>query len=343
MSPDRFFSKNELSETVTTPYATQAAENANIDFVDKMVVYQRPQAKAQEPTHNYLGAAADVANGFVHEALQPANWMAAAVEGGIAGGLFRMAPPALRGVGLVGGIGYGAYSLCENAPKWKENASTVVNESSYRPEDVQKAHVALENLGGGAVDLIAGFKGLQLGAYFPETTTAWRRALGGFLHGELPLNSVSAAARGEVSSLIKNVDWMENPWWLKPKAGTAATRNPTGLKPAAWTHTKSGERFEAAPRKAEAKPVAQPRESGSTATGERARPKAIKLDKPGVEIEETRAPFDAESGNAIPTTEEVGADAGKAVTKRRPRAMKLDKPGVEIRETPDPFDQGDKA
>lgn len=337
MTLDRFFNKDGLSETMATPYVTQAADNAHMNLVDELVEAQRAKAKAQEPTHNYVGAASDVANGFIHEALQPTNWMAAAAEGGIAGGLFRMAPPALRGLAVVGGIGYGAYQFCDNAPKWKEQASTVVNESSYRPEEVQKAHAALENLGGGAVDLIAGFNGLRLGAYAPEATAAGRKAFSGFHNGEIPLRNVGSTANSEFSNLIKNVDWMENPWWLKPKIGTAAADDLYGLKPAASTHRPTGETFYAAPRAPEGSPAVGPTEAAADTAAAKPRPRAIRLDKPGVEVEETRAPFDLEGDGPALAQDDAAGATGRAA-KRRPRAVRLDKPGVVVEETPAPFD-----
>lgn len=171
-----------------------------------------------EPTHNYLGVAADVGNGFVNEVINhPLNLLATAGEGALAGAALRYAPVPIRAGVVVGSLALGAYEVSQNAPKWIADASTVVNGSTKSAYELAQAHAGLEHFGGGVAELGAGITGIGLGARLPEWRTAIAEPLSAYRSGALSREQLFPEIRDglKAQSQVK-IDWTRDPDWVKP-------------------------------------------------------------------------------------------------------------------------------
>jgi hypothetical protein len=172
-----------------------------------------------EQTHNYIGAATDVGNGMIHEVMNnQGQLMLTFVESAAAGAAMRFAPPIVRNGALGLGAVYGAYELTTHAPGWRNDASTVINESSHTPEELARAHVGLEHIGGGFVELSAGFQGFRRGMYAPEYYGVARSVYSDYSAGALKANEFLPAWQTRLATAKQAVDWSANPPWMQQSA-----------------------------------------------------------------------------------------------------------------------------
>ncbi|MBS1957290.1 MAG: hypothetical protein JST89_24090 [Cyanobacteria bacterium SZAS-4] len=205
------FDATAYSPSDATNLASQAKSHLSAEAFS-------PQSKLPEQTHNYLGVAADITNGIVNEVLNHPGQIAQTVaESAMAGYAFRLAPPVVRSAALTLGAVYAGYQFYQKAPGWVNDASTVVNAQSYSADQVAKAHVGLEKLGGGAVHLAAGGVAFSGGMYAPELYSSVKGAYSGLRSGTLSSEEVLASMKKQFEKEAKAVKWDENPAWMKPK------------------------------------------------------------------------------------------------------------------------------
>ncbi len=199
------------------------------------VAQQTSFAKSVEQPHNYVGAVVDIWNGMINEVVNNTGQLLATFgESAVAGYVFRCAPVPIRGAMLAGGAVLGACELATHAPGWIDHASMVINDSSYTAQEQARAHAGLENIGGGIVELGAGFKGFGLGMYAPEAYGALRGGVSAYRAGSLTstfspevLEALPGGGAGPLTTrnllgAMKNqfaidahaLDWAATPAWI---------------------------------------------------------------------------------------------------------------------------------
>jgi hypothetical protein len=230
--------------------------------------------KSMEQPHNYIGAVADIGNGMINEVRHNSGQLLETfAESAVAGVALRFAPPVVRGAALTAGVLLGAYEIGTHAPGWINDASTVINESSHTAQERARAHVGLEHIGGGIVELGAGFKGFGRGMYAPEAYAATRSVSSEYLGGTLKASELIPEMKLRFDVGVKAVDWAATPPWIAQtskalksqfegarswfKPNTAASDPSAPLAEAGADVTPSG-----APRSAE--PVRQPEAADAT-------------------------------------------------------------------------------
>jgi hypothetical protein len=107
-----------------------------------------------------------------------------------------------------------AYEIGMHAPGWINDASTVINESSHTAQERARAHVGLEHIGGGIVELGAAVKGFGLGMYAPEAYGATRSVSSEYLGGTLKASELIPEMKLRFDVGVNAVDWAATPPWI---------------------------------------------------------------------------------------------------------------------------------